>query len=164
MKALLTIASAAALLAMTGCATAPSSGPMFRSVSNNSESSTRLATLDSVRFGTMPADTSNSWQAYAGQVAGALIGGLAANTVKNERFRPVATAGGAVAGAYAGSKIQATAGEVAAVELTYTFDGCKGADCTKTVVQRIEDGTAPAWKPGSRVRVTYGNGARVIPL
>jgi outer membrane lipoprotein SlyB len=162
MKLFITLTSAA-LLALTGCATSPS-GPMFRSVSNNSEASTRMAVIDSVRFGSMPADTSGTWQAYAGQVAGALIGGMAANQVKSDSFRPVATAAGAVGGAYVGSKIQSAAGEVAAVELTYTFDGCKGADCTKTVVQRLEDDTASAWKRGGRVRVTYGNGARVIPL
>jgi len=164
MKALITIASVAALLAMTGCA-APAGGPKFLGAANNAEASTRIAVLESVRFGTQAADTSNTWQAYAGQVAGAVIGGLAANQVKSDSFRPVATAAGAVGGAYVGSKISASAGQVPAVELTYTYENCKD-NCTRTLVQRLEADTPQAWKVGSRVRVTVGggNGTRVIPL
>ena len=76
-------------------------------------------------------------------------------------FKPVATAGGAIAGAVVASKIQASAGEVPAVELVYTFVGCQGNDCTKTTQQEL-DGTG--WKKGDRVRVTYGNGVSVVPL
>lgn len=165
MKALITIGSVAALLAMTGCA-APSNGPKFLGAANNAEASTRIAVLESVRFGTQAADTNGTWQSYAGQVAGAVIGGLAANQVQSNTFRPVATAAGAVGGAYVGQKITASAGQVPAVELTYTYENCKGGNCTKTLVQRLEADTPQVWKVGSRVRVTVGGGTgtRVIPL
>lgn len=163
MKKFVITAISACLLAVTGCA-APNTGSKFLAVNNNAEASTRLAKIESVRYGTMPADTSNTWQAYAGQVAGGLIGGLAANQVHSNAFRPVATAAGAVGGAFVGQQITASAGQVPAVELTYTLEGCKGGDCTKTLVQRLEKDTAPAWKVGNRVRVTYANGTRVIPL
>lgn len=161
-KSKLTLA-ALAVAALAGCA-APNNGSKFLAVNNNAEASTRLAKIESVRYGTMPADTSNTWQAYAGQVAGGLIGGLAANQVHSNSFRPVATAAGAVGGAFVGQQITASAGQVPAVELTYTLEGCQGNDCTKTLVQRLEKDTAPAWKVGNRVRVTYANGTRVIPL
>lgn len=164
MKTLITLASVAAVLAMSGCA-APNNGPKFLGAANNAEASTRIAVLDSVRYGTQAADTNGTWQQYAGQVAGAVLGGLAANQVKSNTFRPLATAGGAIGGAYVGQKIQASAGQVPAVELTYTYEGCKN-DCTKTLVQRLEGDTVQAWKVGSRVRVTVGGGTgtRVIPL
>ncbi len=156
-KSKLTLA-ALAVAALGGCA-APNSGPVFRSP--NSEVQTRLAVLESVRFGTMKKDASNTWQAYAGQAAGAVLGGLVGNQVKSNAFKPIATTGGAIAGAVVTSKIQGAAGEVPAVQLTYTLLGCQGMDCTKTVEQEV-DGTQ--WKKGDRVRVSYGNGARVNPL
>ncbi|WP_423600912.1 glycine zipper 2TM domain-containing protein [Roseateles sp. MS654] len=140
MKALITNVSLAALLAVTGCAAAG--------------------------FGTQAKDTSNTWQAYAGQVAGAVIGGLAANQVKSNSFRPVATAAGAVSGASVGSKITAAAGQDPAVELTYTYENCKGDNCMKTLVQRLKEDTPQVWKVGAHVRVTVGGGTgtKVIQL
>ncbi len=155
--------AALTLAVLAGCA-APDNGAKFLAVNNNAEASTRLARIEKVRYGTMPADTSNTWQAYAGQVVGGVIGGLAANQVHSNAFRPVATGFGAVGGAFVGQQITASAGQVPAVELTYTFDGCKGGDCTKTLVQRLEKDTALAWKVGNLVRVTSANGTRVIPL
>ena len=181
--------AAATLAALAGCAVPNSGGSKFLGVANNAEASTRIAVLESVRFGTQMADTSNTWQSIAGQVTGGLIGGLAANQVHSDAFRPVATAGGTVAGAFVGSKITSSAGQVPAVELTYTYDACRGNDCTKTLVQRLEDDTKDLWNEDARlvvvkqklkeqgkdttsidsrlrIRVTVGGGTgtRVIPL
>jgi outer membrane lipoprotein SlyB len=127
------VPAAAAIAALAGCAVQPTNGPVYGS--GNTESVTRIAVIDSVRDATLKRDASGTLQAYLGQTAGAVLGGLIGNQVGKGGGKQVATAGGAVAGAAVSSKVQQSAGEVPAVELTYTLVGCQGAECTRTTVQ-----------------------------
>jgi outer membrane lipoprotein SlyB len=97
---------------------------------------------------------------FLGKAGGAVIGGMAGNTMGGGSGRGLATAAGAVAGTVIGGAAQEKATRAQGAEITIRLDN---DDSTMAVVQQVED--LNEFVAGQRVRLTSGNGnTRVAAL
>ncbi|HNL91776.1 MAG TPA: hypothetical protein PKH01_02640 [Pseudomonadales bacterium] len=114
----------------------------------------QYGTVDSVRPVVIEGERS-----MLGQGGGAVIGGIAANTVTGGRGQALATAVGAVAGAVAGGMAQEKMTRAQGAEITVQLDNGSGI----AVVQEVQ--SLNEFVPGQRVRLTQADGkTRVAPL
>lgn len=96
---------------------------------------------------------------FLGQGGGAVIGGMAGNTMGGGSGRGLATAIGAVAGAVAGGAAQEGMTRAQGAEITVRLDNGSSI----AVVQEVQ--ALNEFVSGQRVRLTAGNGStRVAPL
>lgn len=96
---------------------------------------------------------------FLGQGGGAVIGGMAGNTMGGGSGRGLTTAVGAIAGAVVGGMTQEKMTRAQGAEITVRMDN----GSTIAVVQEVED--MREFAVGQRVRLTAGNGkTRVAPL
>ena len=97
-------------------------------------------------------------QSGAGQLPGAIIGGVAGSSVGEGKGQQIFTILGAVGGAVVGSMIEEQATRTQGLELTIKMDSGK----TLSIVQEV--GNVNVFREGQRVRVlTQGALARVSP-
>ena len=97
-------------------------------------------------------------QSGAGQLPGAIIGGVAGSSVGEGKGQQIFTILGAVGGAVVGSMIEGQATRTQGLELTIKMDSGK----TLSIVQEVDN--VNAFREGQRVRVlTQGALARVSP-
>ena len=97
-------------------------------------------------------------QSGAGQLPGAIIGGVAGSSVGEGKGQQIFTILGAVGGAVVGSMIEEQATRTQGLELTIKMDSGK----TLSIVQEVDD--VNVFREGQRVRVlTQGALARVSP-
>ena len=97
-------------------------------------------------------------QSGAGQLPGAIIGGVAGSSVGEGKGQQIFTILGAVGGAVVGSMIEEQATRTQGLELTIKMDSGK----TLSIVQEVDN--VNAFREGQRVRVlTQGALARVSP-
>lgn len=96
---------------------------------------------------------------FLGKGGGAVIGGMAGNTVGSGSGRGLATAVGAVAGAVVGGMTQEKMTRAQGVEITVQLDN----GSTMAVVQEVQH--INEFVAGQRIRLTAGHGkTRVAPL
>lgn len=96
---------------------------------------------------------------FLGQGGGAIIGGMAGNTMGGGSGRGLTTAIGAVAGAVAGGAAQEGMTRAQGAEITVRLD----SGSTTAIVQEVQH--LNEFVTGQRVRLTEGNGnTRVAPL
>ena len=97
-------------------------------------------------------------QSVAGQLPGAIIGGVAGSSVGEGKGQQIFTILGAVGGAVVGSMIEEQATRTQGLELTIKMDSGK----TLSIVQEVDN--VNVFREGQRVRVlTQGALARVSP-
>lgn len=97
-------------------------------------------------------------QSGAGQLPGAIIGGVAGSSVGEGKGQQIFTILGAVGGAVVGSMIEEQATRTQGLELTIKMDSGK----TLSIVQEVDN--VNVFREGQRVRVlTQGALARVSP-
>jgi len=97
-------------------------------------------------------------QSVAGQLPGAIIGGVAGSSVGEGKGQQIFTILGAVGGAVVGSMIEEQATRSQGLELTIKMDSGK----TLSIVQEVDN--VNVFREGQRVRVlTQGALARVSP-
>ena len=97
-------------------------------------------------------------QSGAGQLPGAIIGGVAGSSVGEGKGQQIFTILGAVGGAVVGSMIEEQATRTQGLELTIKVDSGK----TLSIVQEVDN--VNVFREGQRVRVlTQGALARVSP-
>ena len=97
-------------------------------------------------------------QSGAGQLPGAIIGGVAGSSVGEGKGQQIFTILGAVGGAVVGSMIEEQATRTQGLELTIKMDSGK----TLSIVQEVDN--VNVFRKGQRVRVlTQGALARVSP-
>ena len=97
-------------------------------------------------------------QSGAGQLPGAIIGGVAGSSVGEGKGQQIFTILGAVGGAVVGSMIEEQATRLQGLELTIKMDSGK----TLSIVQEVDN--VNVFREGQRVRVlTQGALARVSP-
>ena len=97
-------------------------------------------------------------QSGAGQLPGAIIGGVAGSSVGEGKGQQIFTILGAVGGAVVGSRIEEQATRTQGLELTIKMDSGK----TLSIVQEVDN--VNVFREGQRVRVlTQGALARVSP-
>ncbi|MFZ9022684.1 MAG: glycine zipper 2TM domain-containing protein [Litorivicinaceae bacterium] len=97
-------------------------------------------------------------QSGAGQLPGAIIGGVAGSSVGEGKGQQIFTILGAVGGAVVGSMIEEQTTRTQGLELTITMDSGK----TLSIVQEVDN--VNVFREGQRVRVlTQGALARVSP-
>ena len=97
-------------------------------------------------------------QSGAGQLPGAIIGGVAGSSVGEGKGQQIFTILGAVGGAVVGSMIEEQATRTQGLELTIKMDSGK----TLSIVQEVDN--VNVFREGQRVRVlTQGALARVPP-
>ncbi|MDA8705342.1 glycine zipper 2TM domain-containing protein [Litoricolaceae bacterium] len=97
-------------------------------------------------------------QSGAGQLPGAIIGGVAGSSVGEGKGQQIFTVLGAVGGAVVGSMIEEQATRTQGLELTIKMDSGK----TLSIVQEVDH--VNVFREGQRVRVlTQGALARVSP-
>jgi len=97
-------------------------------------------------------------QSVAGQLPGAIIGGVAGSSVGEGKSQQIFTILGAVGGAVVGSMIEEQATRTQGLELTIKMDSGK----TLSIVQEVDN--VNVFREGQRVRVlTQGALARVSP-
>lgn len=146
---------------LAGCAAAPNA---YQYGYAYSESATRVAVVESVRVVPMKKDANGSWKGAAAQLGGAVLGGAIGSKVGKGDGRQAATILGAGVGTVATTAAMQDASTVKGLEITYTLEGCRGDDCTRTIVQEWDQDGA-RFKPHDLVRISRGNaGARVNPL
>lgn len=96
---------------------------------------------------------------FLGEGGGAVIGGMAGNTVGSGSGRGLATAVGAVAGAVVGGMTQEKMTRAQGAEITVQMDD----GSSMAVVQEVQH--INEFVAGQRIRLTAGNGkTRVAPL
>ena len=94
----------------------------------------------------------------AGQLPGAIIGGVAGSSVGEGKGQQIFTILGAVGGAVVGSMVEEQATRAQGLELTIRLDSGR----TLSIVQEVD--SVDAFREGQRVRVlTQGQLARVSP-
>ena len=97
-------------------------------------------------------------QSGAGQLPGAIIGGVAGSSVGEGKGQQIFTILGAVGGAVVGSMIEEQTTQTQGLELTINMDSGK----TLSIVQEVDN--VNVFREGQRVRVlTQGALARVSP-
>ena len=139
-------------LALTGCVSV-----LQGSTSSRSEA----RQVQKVEFGTVLSTNPvviEGKQSGAGQLPGAIIGGVAGSSVGEGKGQQIFTILGAVGGAVVGSMIEEQATRTQGLELTIKMDSGK----TLSIVQEVDN--VNVFREGQRVRVlTQGALARVSP-
>lgn len=97
-------------------------------------------------------------QSGAGQLPGAIIGGVAGSSVGEGKGQQIFTILGAVGGAVVGSMIEEQATRTQGLELTIKMDSGK----TLSIVQEVDN--VNVFREGQRVRVLTQGGLRFRPL
>lgn len=152
MKALL-LPSLVFCLGLAGCADKLSGDTYSRDEARRTMA-VQYGTVDAVRPVVLEGDRN-----MLGQGSGAVIGGIAANTVSGGRGQALATAVGAVAGAVAGGMAQEKITRAQGAEIIVRLDNGSGI----AVVQEV--GSINEFVSGQRVRLMQVDGkTRVAPL
>ena len=152
-RSLLTAISISLLtLGLTGCVSGLQGSPYSRSEARQ---------VQEVEFGTVLSTNPvviEGKQSGAGQLPGAIIGGVAGSSVGEGKGQQIFTILGAVGGAVVGSMIEEQATRTQGLELTIKMDSGK----TLSIVQEVDN--VNVFREGQRVRVlTQGALARVSP-
>jgi outer membrane lipoprotein SlyB len=124
---------------MSGCAT-HSSADTFNRSEVGRQQTVEAGTVTAVRAVTIQTQGNT-----VGTATGAVLGGLAGNTVGGGRGQTAATVGGAVAGGAAGNAM--TASSRPGVEVTVQLDSGR-------TVAVVQEGTPDQFRAGDRVQVT----------
>ncbi|MGL5280599.1 MAG: glycine zipper 2TM domain-containing protein [Plesiomonas shigelloides] len=132
--------------ALAGCAnTSTLSGDVYSSNQARTAQSVQFGTIVSVRPVRIQAESSG----IVGGLGGAVVGGLLGSTIGGGTGQDIATAGGAIAGAAVGKRIEDSMNQVDGVEMEIQReDGSR-----IVVVQRAN----PRFQPGVRVRMVGSN-------
>lgn len=144
---------ALSVIGLSGCAGNTYSGSTYKASEVKQVQSVRYATVVSVR----PVEISKeSGAVNVGSIGGAVIGGLAGNTVGQGSGRLLATAGGALLGGLAGNSINNAVGKEKGIEILVKTE--TGQDIS--IVQSAD----VSFYKGQRVKL-IGNGSslRVSP-
>lgn len=124
-------------------------------------SRTEARQVQDVAFGTVIGTTPvviEGNRSGAGQLPGAVIGGVAGSAVGEGKGQQIFTILGAVGGAVVGSMVEEQATRAQGLELTVRLDSGR----TLSIVQEVD--SVDAFREGQRVRVlTQGQLARVSP-
>lgn len=120
MKNMALIGIALSAMTLMGCSSSPYSGNVYQAG--------QVKTAQSVIYGTVistrPVEIAgNSNTISVGSVSGAVLGGLAGNTVGGGSGRLLATAGGAILGGLAGSAVEKGVTKDHGVEIVVRVDG-----------------------------------------
>jgi outer membrane lipoprotein SlyB len=139
-------------LGLTGCVSGLQGSTYSRSEARQ---------VQEVEFGTVLSTNPvviDGKQSGAGQLPGAIIGGVAGSSVGEGKGQQIFTILGAVGGAVVGSMIEEQATRTQGLELTIKMDSGK----TLSIVQEVDN--VNVFREGQRVRVlTQGALARVSP-
>jgi outer membrane lipoprotein SlyB len=139
-------------LGLTGCVSGLQGSTYSRSEARQ---------IQEVEFGTVLSTNPvviEGKQSGAGQLPGAIIGGVAGSSVGEGKGQQIFTILGAVGGAVVGSMIEEQATRTQGLELTIKMDSGK----TLSIVQEVDN--VNVFREGQRVRVlTQGALARVSP-
>ena len=139
-------------LGLTGCVSGLQGSTYSRSEARQ---------IQKVEFGTVLSTNPvviEGKQSGAGQLPGAIIGGVAGSSVGEGKGQQIFTILGAVGGAVVGSMIEEQATRTQGLELTIKMDSGK----TLSIVQEVDN--VNVFREGQRVRVlTQGALARVSP-
>lgn len=135
-------ATLAAAVALTGCATPRQSGSTYTPADARRPMSVQMGTVQGLR----DVRIENNRPAGIGTGAGAIVGGIAGNTIGGGRGAAIATVLGALAGGVGGSYAERAAGNKAGVEITVRTDDGQ----TFAIVQEAGD---ESFEVGQRVRV-----------
>ena len=139
-------------LGLTGCVSGLQGSTYSRSEARQ---------VQEVEFGTVLSTNAvviEGKQSGAGQLPGAIIGGVAGSSVGEGKGQQIFTILGAVGGAVVGSMIEEQATRSQGLELTIKMDSGK----TLSIVQEVDN--VNVFREGQRVRVlTQGALARVSP-
>ena len=131
--------------ALAGCAnTSTLSGDVYSSSQARTAQSVQFGTIVSVRPVRIQAESSG----IVGGLGGAVVGGLLGSTIGGGTGQDIATAGGAIAGAAVGKRIEDSMNQVDGVEMEIQRE-----DGSRVVVQRAN----PRFQPGVRVRMVGSN-------
>jgi len=152
-RSILTAISVSLLtLGLTGCVSGLQGSTYSRSEARQ---------VQEVEFGTVLSTNPvviEGKQSGAGQLPGAIIGGVAGSSVGEGKGQQIFTILGAVGGAVVGSIIEEQATRTQGLELTIKMDSGK----TLSIVQEVDN--VNVFREGQRVRVlTQGALARVSP-
>ncbi|GAA3529202.1 glycine zipper 2TM domain-containing protein [Zobellella aerophila] len=146
----ISIVLALGVLPLAGCSTTDVySGDVYRSSEANRAQNVTFGTIVSVRPVTIQAGDKDP--NVLGSVGGGVVGGMLGHQVGGGSGRSLATAGGAILGVMAGSKIEDKASQVSAVELGVRTDAGENL----VIVQKADR----SWQAGQRVRLigTHSN-------
>lgn len=142
-----------ASLYLTGCAD-NLSGDVYSRDEARAPLDVSYGTVEAVRPVVLEGDRD-----FVGKGGGAVIGGMAGNTVGSGSGKGLATAVGAVAGAVVGSMAQEKMTRAQGVEIIVQLDN----GSSMAVVQEVQH--VNEFVAGQRIRLTAGNGkTRVAPL
>lgn len=139
MTTLTTAALAMTIGSLAGCATHSNSNTFTRSEAGRAQN-VEAGTVTAIRAVTIQNDSRG-----VATATGAVLGGLAGNTVGGGRGRTAATVGGVVAGGAAGNAIAGTTRP--GVEVTVRLDSGR-------TVAVVQEGTPEQFRVGDSVRVT----------
>ncbi len=138
---------------ISGCAN-KLSGDVYSREDARQQMQVRYGTIESVRAVVLEGDRN-----LLGQGGGAIIGGMAGNSLGGGSTQGIATAVGAVAGAVVGGMTQEKATRAQGAELIVRMESGESI----SVVQEVE--SLQQFYNGQRVRLTVGNGnTRVAPI
>jgi outer membrane lipoprotein SlyB len=152
-RTIITIASISVLtLGLSGCVSG---------LQGSTYSRAEARQVQEVEFGTVLSTSPvviEGKQTGAGQLPGAVIGGVAGSSIGEGKGQQIFTILGAVGGAVVGSMLEEQATRTQGLELTIQMDSGK----TLSIVQEVD--SVDAFRDGQRVRVlTQGALARVSP-
>ena len=145
MKIKFAIASFAAFLALSGCASNLSNSSYNRNQARG-EMSVREGVVESVRQVRI-----EGTKTPVGAIAGGVVGGYAGSNVGGGRGSTVGAVLGAVAGGLAGSAIEESATSKTGLEITVRLDSGKLIAVTQEADEQF--------RAGDRVRILSGQGA-----
>lgn len=147
----LLIGSAAAVLALAGCASQPTSGQVYREGEALKAQRIEMGTVETVRQVTIQGTNSG-----VGGAAGSIIGGIAGSNVGKGRGAAVGTVIGAVAGGVLGKMTEDEVVQRPGLEITVQLDD----GSMRAFVQDAD----VAFSAGQRVRIVSVDGkSRVTP-
>ena len=152
-RLLLTSASVASAVLITGCASQSASSSVYTYGQAQNEQVVRLGTVQSVRYITIQSDQPSGF----GGVSGAAVGGVAGSTVGGGRGNVLATLGGAILGGLAGNAIENRTSQRQGLEIVVQLDNGE----TRAIAQEAD----VMFTARQRVRYLRGNGrSRETPL
>jgi len=145
------LAGIAVMVTLSGCASQPSSGQVYKEGETQRAQIIEQAVVDQVRQVTIQGDTNG-----VGTIAGGIIGGIAGSGVGGGRGQSIGAAVGAVLGGVAGQKMEQNSGTRPGLEITVRMDN----GSLRAYVQDAD----VQFRVGERVRiVTSGGVSRVTP-
>lgn len=146
--------SAAAMLALSGCASSDSATYSSRDVGQVIESSRGRVVAS------RPVDIASAEQSGLGAATGGVVGGIAGSTIGQGKGQSLATAAGILIGVVVGSLVEQELRRGQGVEYTVEMDDGR----VVTIVQKQKSGEAPI-PDGQDVAVQYGaDYARITPI